>query len=282
MTRHSGVAAAAAGVLAGFLGLSTAQAAVQGAAWTITPAIDSCRAEIELAGRTGPGAVVRLESDGQRVALLFSKDNVPASAFLPIRIDQKPFANLVQRAGDARSAAMILSDATQAALRRGRLLQIAWLTDEVLTGSLGGSDQGIADLRTCGVQVAVQHRALVEAQAVEQARAEADARARAVSDQQLAAAKAQAAVAEAEHQRVDAEARRAAAEADRLSAEAERLRAVAEVQQRQAQAARWDEQLAPQDWGSYRQPQPYYRQPAPNGGRAYSYGDPRYDNYDDN
>jgi hypothetical protein len=270
----SGAVWASMGALVGALGSADAAAAgTSGAAWIVTPGEAVCRTEIDLVSRSGATVPIQLQSDGQQVALLFAKDDIPASAFLPIRIDQKPFANLVQRSVDGKSATMVLSDATLAALRRGTILQVAWLTDEIVKASLGGSEQGVVDLRTCGAQVAGQHRARVAAQQEQQARAEADARAKAVADEQLATARAQTAAAEAERQRVAAEALRASADADRLSAEADRQRAAMAESQRQqaqqAQAAQWDNAQAPQTWTPYRQR--VYR------GRAY-YPDDDYDN----
>jgi hypothetical protein len=268
----SGAAWAFGGALVGALGSADAAAAgTSGAAWIVTPGEASCETQIDLVSRSGAIVPIRLESDGQQVALVFAKDEAPASAFLPIRIDQKPFANLVQRAADGRSATMVLSDATLAALRRGAILQVAWLTDGIVKVSLDGSDRGVVDLRTCGAQVAEQHRARVAAREVRQVRADAEARAKALADEQLAAARAQTAAAQAERQRAAAEALRASAEADRLSAEADRQRAaLAESQRQQAQAAQWDNAQSPQTWAPYRQR--VYR------GRAY-YPD---DDYDEN
>ncbi|RAK58845.1 hypothetical protein DJ021_03035 [Phenylobacterium hankyongense] len=196
-------------------------------AWVITPAEDSCHTEIELVGRSGQTAQVTLTSDGQQLALVFAKDDLPARAFLTLRVDQKPYANLVVRKANPKLADMVLSEETQAALRRGSNLQISWLTQEPVSAALGGSEQGLADLRTCGAQVATQHRAQLAQAQEARARADADARAQALADAQLAAAKAQAAAATAEAERQRAA--QQAAEDSQAQAQAE-ARAVAQAQ----------------------------------------------------
>ncbi len=267
------------------VGAGSAQAAVKRAparaapAWVITPTDQACRAELELTGRSGAVAEVSLESDGGSIVLRFAREEVPAVAFLPIRIDQKPYANLVQRTEGA-TAIMTLSEETVAALRKGSTLQVAWLAAEPLAAPLAGSEQGLVDLRICGAQVAGQRRAREMAREAQQARAEAEARARALSDEQLAAAKAQTAAAEAERRRVAAEASRLAAESDRLAAEAQRQRALAQAEaQRREQAAfaaRYEDYQPPQRWAPYREAAPY-RQPQPYRGRGY-YDDDEYYN----
>jgi hypothetical protein len=147
---------------------------------------------------------------------------------------------------------MGLSDETLDAMRHGRVLQIAWLSDESVSASLIGAAQGIADLKTCGAQVAGQHRA--------QARAQAAARASAMADQQLIIARAQAAAAEAARQRAAAEAEEMTArvEQDRAIANAERQRALARERQRALAAQQYyygDRPPAPPQtapWGYYR------------------------------
>jgi len=249
------------------VGAGSAQAAVKRAparvapVWIITPTDEACHADLELAGRSGTVAEVSLESDGEHIVLRFAREEVPQRAFLPIRIDQRPYANLVQRAENG-AAIMTLSEETVAALRRGSTLQIAWLAAEPLAASLAGSEQGLVDLRICGVQVAGQRRARELAREAQQIRAEADARAKALSDEQLAAAKAQTAAAEAERRRVAAETSRLAAETDRLAAEAQRQRALAQAEahrrQQQAFATRYEEDYQPQQrWSPYRDPAPY-------------------------
>jgi colicin import membrane protein len=254
-------------VLAALVSGAAAAAPLEAPAWAIAPEDASCRTDIELTGRSGATVDVALVSDGQRVSLRFAKADAPAEAFLPIRIDQKPFANLVLRGGDAKVASMELSEETLAALRKGSTLQIAWLADEAVRASLTGSDQGLTDLKTCGAQVAARHQAKLTQTQADQARADADARAKAVADEQLAAARAQTAAAKAEQ-------RRLAAEADKASAEADRQRALAEADRRrtadaQRQAAADDDdgygypyqraprypQQAAQPWGYY---SPYY------------------------
>ena len=244
-----------------------AAAALEAPAWAITPEDGACRTDLELVSHSGAVAPVALISDGERVILRFAKSDAPAEAFLPIRIDQKPYSNLVRRTGEEGVQLMGLSDETLAALKRGKTLSIAWLGEEAVSGSLSGAAQGIADLRTCGAQVAGQRRAREAELDVQRARAAAEARAKAVSDEQLAAAKAQTAAAEAERERVAAEARKANAEAEALNAQAEQSKAYADQErQRQVDADRAayardyyyrDRPPPPPDpgWGYYR---PYY------------------------
>ncbi|MDB5446137.1 MAG: hypothetical protein JWQ97_1454, partial [Phenylobacterium sp.] len=234
----SGAAAAA------LLTASGAAAAVraEAPAWVVTPATDSCRTEIELTGASGATVPVALVSNGEGVNLIFAKADAPERAFLPIRIDHKPYANLVVRQADGKGAAMQLSSETLTALRKGGVLQVGWLADEPVQAPLAGSEQGLADLRTCGGQVAARFRDQQATQRDAQARAESDARAKAISDEQLAAARAQKQAAEAETQR--------------NAAEAGRLQAAADAESRRAA-----EQAAQQDAYPY--------------ARAGGYGDPR-------
>jgi colicin import membrane protein len=194
-------------------------------AWLVTPVTDSCQTEIELTGASGASTTVTLVSDGAGFQLVYARPESPERAFLPIRIDHKPYANLVLGRSDRRSAAMQLSAESVAAMRRGGVLQIGWLMEEPVQARLGGSEQGLTDLKTCGAQVAARYRLQQAAQQDAAARADAEARAKAVSDEQLAAATAQKEAAEAE-------ARRSAAEADRLqaAAAADRARAQADAQ----------------------------------------------------
>jgi hypothetical protein len=224
-------------------------------AWAITPEDAACHTDLELVSRSGAIAPIALISDGEHVALRFAKEDVPSQAFLPIRVDGRPFANLVQRTGEEGLAVMNLSDETLAALRRGKTLQVAWLADEAVSASLSGAGQGIADLKICGAQVAGQRRVREAELDAQRSRAEADARAKAVADEQLAAARAQTAAAEAERQRVAAETQRAQAQADELSAEADqaRQRMLADQDRQRAAAAQ----------------QAYY------GGGPYGYGPPQ-------
>ena|SRR5579862_680168 len=193
-------------------------------AWAIVPEETQCHTDFELVARSGAVAPVALVSDGERVSLRFTKEGVPTQAFLPLRIDQKPYSNLVQRTGDEGLAVMGLSDETLAALRHGKTLQIAWLTDEAMSASLSGASQGIADLKTCGVQVSAQYHA-------REAQREAQ-RARAVAEEQLAAAQAvrRKATAEAEQLTAQAAQQRAAADAERQRTIADRQRASAPPQ----------------------------------------------------
>ena len=260
------VGAAVAGPL--FTGVAAA-AGLEASAWAIAPEDAACHTDLELVARSGAVAPVALISDGDHVALRFAKEGVPSRAFLPIRVDGKPYANLVQRTGEEGLAVMNLSDETLAALRRGKTLQVAWLADEAVSASLAGAGQGIADLKICGAQVAGQHRARQADLEAQRSRAEVEARAKAVADEQLAAARAQTAAAEAERQRVAAETQRANAQAEELEAQAVQQRAMAD-QARQRMLADQDRQRAiaaqrqyyyddrpppPQDpapWGYYR------------------------------
>jgi DNA segregation ATPase FtsK/SpoIIIE-like protein len=261
-------ALAAAGLLAPSASASSAHAAarLEAPAWIIVPGAETCRTELELAAASGAVAPAALVSDGEAVDLVFVKADAPERAFLPIRVDHRPFANLVTRQAGARSATMQLSPETLAAMKKGAALQIGWLADEPVQVGLAGSDQALTDLRTCGAQVAGRHRAQQAAEREAQARTEAETRAQAIADEQLAAARAQKAAAEAETQRNTAEAERlrAAAEAERqrAQAEAERVRA-----QQQAQAESYpyarvrDDPEDPRD--AYDSPDPYPRYDPP-------------------
>ena len=121
--------------------------------WVIAPGEAVCRTDLELTGRSGAVSPVSLISDGGQIRLRFAMEEVPERAFLPIRIDQKAYANLVVRGDVAKVAIMALSEETLAALRKGGTLQIAWLSEEPVRVSLAGAAQAIADLRTCGAQV---------------------------------------------------------------------------------------------------------------------------------
>lgn len=216
--------------------------------WVITPADNACRTEVELTGRSGAVTPVTLVSDGRQVAIRFTKEQIPERAFLPIRVDQRPYANLVLRTANPQAGEIVLSEETLAALRKGAQLQIGWLAEEPVGVSLLGSEQGLSDLRTCGAQVAARYSSQQAALQEAKSRAEAEARAQAVAEEQLAAARAQRTAAEAE-----AERRLAAAEAERrLAAEAERRRA-AELEQEESFAPR---QFQPPPPWAYRRP--YY------------------------
>jgi hypothetical protein len=208
-----------------------ATANLEASAWAITPEDAACHTELDLVARSGAVAPIALISDGDHVSLRFAKEGVPSQAFLPIRVDGKPYANLVQRVGDEGLALMNLSDETLAALRHGKTLQVAWLAEEAVSASLSGAGQGIADLKTCGGQVAGQHRTRLAALEAQRARTDAEARAKAVSDEQLATARAQTAAAEAQRQRVAADAQLASAQAEELSAKALQERATADQAQ---------------------------------------------------
>ncbi|THD58688.1 hypothetical protein [Phenylobacterium sp.] len=223
-----------------------ATASLDAPSWAIAPEDAACHTDLELVSRSGAIAPVSLLSDGDHVALRFTKAGVPSQAFLPIRVDGKPFANLVQRTGEEGLAVMNLSDETLAALRRGKTLQVAWLSDEAVSASLAGASQGLADLKTCGAQVAGQARARQAEFDAQRERKLADARAKAVADEQLKTARAQTATAEAERQRVAAEAQRAQAQADELAAKAVQARAYAEQAQQQGYAEQVRQQRAAQ------------------------------------
>src|SRR6185312_315699 len=151
-------------------------AALEASAWAITPEDAACHTDLELVARSGAVAPIALISDGERVALRFAKEGVPSQAFLPIRVDGRPFANLVQRTGEEGVAVMNLSPETLSAMRHGKTLQVAWLADEAVSASLAGAGQGIADLRTCGAQVASQHKAREAELEAQRSRREAEAR----------------------------------------------------------------------------------------------------------
>jgi hypothetical protein len=193
-----------------------AAAPVSPMTWMISPDAAVCRADLELTGRTGETAVVSLVSDGDRLVLRFTKEDIPERAFLPIRVDQQPYSNLMQRTTDPKVGELVLSDETLSALRRGKTLQIAWLTDEIVGAPLAGSELGIADLHTCGLQAASQARTRLAAEQAARARVQAEAHAKALAEAQLQAARAQAVAAEAERQRqIDAERQRIVQAAER-------------------------------------------------------------------
>jgi hypothetical protein len=242
------IAAAVAGPLAA--GQAVA-AGLEASAWAITPEDAACHTDIELTSRSGAIAPIALISDGDHIALRFAKEGVPSQAFLPIRVDGKPYANLVQRVGEEGVAVMNLSDETLTALRHGKTLQVAWLSDEAVSASLSGAGQGIADLKTCGAQVAGQHRTREAELDAQRARQLAEARAKAVADEQLATAKAQTAAAEAERQHLAAETQKANAQAEELAAKAVQERAYAEQAQERAYADQARQQRAAQQYYYY-------------------------------
>lgn len=233
-------------------------------AWLVTPTETGCRVDLELVARSGAVTPVTLNSDGQVSSLKFFKQDLPARAFLPIRIDARRFSNLMLR-GDGGAGELILSEETEAAVRRGGTLGIAWLADEPLTASLSGSEQGLSDLKVCGAQIAVRHRDRMAAETAARERADADARARALNDAQLAAVRAQTAAAEAQRRQVEESAERQR----RLEAQAQE-RAYAEARQRAYQderrrayegAPREDDEDGWAPPPVYTQPRPYYPPP---------------------
>lgn len=190
-------------------------------AWVVTPTESGCRADLELAARSGAVTPVSLVSDGQLISLKFFKQDLPARAFLPIRVNGRAFSNLMLRGADG-AGELVLSEETVAAMRKGATLGVAWLTDEPLQGSLGGSEQGLVDLRICGAQTATRHRDRAAAELAARERAQADARAKALTDAQLAAIKAQTAAAEAQRRTVEEAAERQRRAEAQASAERQR------------------------------------------------------------
>ena len=163
---------ASAAVLACAPAANAAAGAAWAAPWVIAPEDASCRTDLELTARSEAVTPMTLSSDGDRVTLRFAMETLAERAFLPIRIDQKAYANLVLRGDGPGQAVMTLSEETLAALRHGKTLQIAWLSGEAVHTTLGGAAQGVADLRTCGAQVAARYRAQQQSLAAERSRAE--------------------------------------------------------------------------------------------------------------
>jgi len=270
------IAAACGWTSAAFAATHSARPHIEPPGWVIAPGEAVCRTELELTGRSGAVSPVALISDGGQIRLRFAMEEVPERAFLPIRIDQKAYANLVLRGDVPKVAIMALSDETLAAMRKGGTLQIAWLSEEPVRVSLAGAAQAIADLRTCGAQVAAQHQARLAAQDEARARAAQEARAKAVADEQLAAARAQTAAAEAQRQRLRAEADRATYQAQQAQAEAQRQRAMALADQQRAELQRRRAYAGyTYTYDDEDEPSPQWIPPRP----VYSYRpyDPRYD-----
>jgi hypothetical protein len=203
--------------------------------WIVTPDEDSCHTDIELVSKIGvEPAIIQLASDGEHVVLRFTKEDVPKKAFLAIDIDKKPYSNLLTRMENPKVATMTLSDETLAALRRGGTLLIAWLADQPMSASLAGSEQGLNDLKVCGAQVSAQYRANLTAKQEAQARADADARAKQLAEEQLAAVRAQKEAAQAEAAKAEQETKRQQAQEDLIrqqQAEADRQRQAQQEQQ---------------------------------------------------
>jgi hypothetical protein len=249
--------------------------AVPAAGWIVIPAEASCRTEFELVGRSGAVTPVTMTSDGHVISLKVVKEGLAERAFLPLRIDQKRFSSLMLRTADPTVGELVLSEETEAALRKGSTLAVAWLGEEPLSVSLVGSEQGLTDLKVCGAQMAEQARVNAASAAQAKARAAAEAHAQALANAQLQTARAQQAAAEAERQRVeDAAERQRRAELDaerqrRMEAEAE-SRAYAQ-QQRQYQ---YDAEAARQR--AYEEAQRRYYEPAPPPAWAPAWGYRRY------
>lgn len=215
--------------------------------WIITPADAGCRTDLTLRARSGAVTPVTLTSDGELVSLRFRRSDLPARAFLPIRVDGKAFANLMLR-GDDGAGELVLSADTEAALRRGGTLGVAWLGPEPLQAPLAGAERGLRDLRTCGVQTAARHREQAAADLAARDRAAADARARALADAQLAAVRAQAAAAEAQRRNIEEAAERQR-RADAEQAERQRQAALdAEAEARAERQRAWDQARARSPW----------------------------------
>lgn len=232
------------------------------AAWVIIPAQASCSTEFELVGRSGAVTPVTMSSDGQVISLKVVKEGLAERAFLPLRVDQRRYSSLMMRTADPTVGELVLSEETEAALRKGSTLAVAWLGEEPLSVSLAGSEQGLTDLKVCGAQMASQARTNAAAAAQAKANAAAEAHAKAIAQAQLETARAQQAAAEAERQRVEEAAdrdRRAELDAERqrrADAEAE-ARAYAQ-QQRQMD---YDAELARRR--AYEEAQRRYYEPAP-------------------
>jgi hypothetical protein len=267
-------AAAFASIAAGARG---APPPATGPSWLVSPTDGACRTDLDLTGHSGAVTPVTFTSDGDRLVLRFTKEDLPERAFLPIRVDQKPFSNLMQRTSDPKVGELILSDETQAALRKGATLHIAWLADEPMSGSLAGGWRGLPDLKTCGAQVAGQYRAKLAADADARSKADIDARAKAVADAQLEAARAQQAAADDQRQRLAYEAQRQQAQDD-----AQRQQQ-AYAEQQQAQVAARERAEAERQaylrraYGGYANPygpqySNPYAQPQPQQYPAYSRG----------
>jgi hypothetical protein len=250
-------------VAVALLSLAPQAAAAANAAppWVVIPTDTGCRVDLELTGRSGGITPVSLISDGQLVSLRFFKDDLPARAFLPIRIDKQRFSNLMLRGADG-AGELVLSEDSEAAMKRGGTLGVAWLSEEPLTAPLGGSERGMQDLRTCGAQVAARHRDRAAADLAARDRAEAEARARALNDAQLAAIKAQAAAADAQRRQVEE-----TAERQRRAEAAAQDQAYAEARQRQYEEDRRrayeDAQRQRADYGYRDEVDPRYAPPPP-------------------
>ena len=246
--------------------------------WVVIPTETGCRMDLELTARSGAITPVSLLSDGQLVSLKFFKEDLPARAFLPIRVDRARFSNLMLR-GDAGAGELVLSEETEAAMRKGSTLSVAWLTEEPLSASLGGSEQGLLDLRVCGAQTAQRHRDHATADLVARDRAQAEARAKAVTDAQLAAIQAQAAAADAQRRQVEQASERqrladaeAAAERQRRADAAVQSQAYEEARQRAyddpaARRRAYERQIEDEEDDAYDRwappPRPYYPPPYP-------------------
>lgn len=230
-------------------------------AWLVSPTETGCRTELDLVGRSGAVTPVSLVSDGALISLTFRREGLPARAFLPIRIDGERYSNLMLR-GEDGAGELVLSEEAEAALRRGKSLDIAWLADEPLSVSLEGSGQGLEDLRTCGAQTAARHRERTAAEQAARERADAEARAKALNDAQMAAVQAQAAAAEAQRRQAEeaaqrqrqveaAAAERAYAEARQRAYEDERRQAY-EAERRRAYERQLEEEEARRRWEAQR------------------------------
>jgi len=249
------VGGAAAAVLLSGPAQAAARNSSPALAWVVSPTDAGCRVELELVGRSGSITPISLISDGQLISLRFFKDDLPTRAFLPIRIDKARFSNLMLR-GDGAAGELVLSEETLAAMRKGGTLGVAWLSEEPLTTSLAGSEQGLSDLRVCGAQTTARQRERAAAERAAKDRADAEARAKALNDAQLAAVQAQTAAAEAQRRQVEeaaARQRRAeAAQTERAYAEA-RQRAY-EEERRRGYPSQYDEDDEDDRWALPQRP----------------------------
>lgn len=206
--------------------------------WVVTPTDQGCRTDLELVSRSGAITPVSLTSDGQIVSLRFLKDDLPPRAFLPIRVDKTRYSNLMLRGADG-SGELVLSEETEAAMKHGGALGIAWLTDEPLSATLAGAGQGLADLRVCGAQAASHYRERRASELAAREKAESEARAKTLADAQLAAVKAQAAAADAQRRQAEE-----AAELQRRADEDARARAVEQARLEQERSDQLAQQRA--------------------------------------
>ena len=162
---------------------STAAAAASPAPpWVVLPTDTGCRVDLELTGSSGGVTPVSLISDGQLVSLRFFKADLPARAFLPIRIDKQRYSNLMLRGTDG-SGELVLTEETEAAMKRGGTLGVAWLSEEPLSAPQLAqikAQTAAADAQRRQVEAAAERQR--QEDAAVQERAYADARQQAYED----------------------------------------------------------------------------------------------------